>query len=166
MGDCLRLKAINWRTLGFGLIANWNQRGKSIPSSLGSMMYLLILRPHISQRMCSVTSVMSLWGPMDCSPPGSSVHGILQVRILECVAMPFFREPSQPRDWTLLHLLHCRQILYPLSHLGTPLSVLTRDQILFPAHVLHDDTPLSSLHERKWKWSHSVVSDSLWPHGL
>ena len=38
---------------------------------------------------CSVTSVMStVCDPMDCSPPGSSVHGILQARILEWVATP------------------------------------------------------------------------------
>ena len=37
---------------------------------------------------------------MDCSPPGSSVHGILQVRILEWVAMPFSRGSSRPRDQT------------------------------------------------------------------
>ena len=37
---------------------------------------------------------------MDCSLPGSSVHGILQVRILEWVAIPFFRGSSGPRDWT------------------------------------------------------------------
>ena len=38
--------------------------------------------------------------PIDCSPPGSSVHGILQARILEWVSMPFSRVPSWPRDWT------------------------------------------------------------------
>ena len=37
---------------------------------------------------------------MDCSPPGSSVHGILQVRILKWVATPFSRGSSWPRDWT------------------------------------------------------------------
>ena len=37
---------------------------------------------------------------MDCSPPGSSVHGILQARILEWVAMPSSRGSSLPRDWT------------------------------------------------------------------
>ena len=37
---------------------------------------------------------------MHCSPPGSSVHGILQTRILEWVAMPSSRGSSQPRDWT------------------------------------------------------------------
>ena len=38
--------------------------------------------------------------PVDCSPPGSSVHGILQARILEWVAIPFSRGSSWPRDWT------------------------------------------------------------------
>ena len=37
---------------------------------------------------------------MDCSPPGSSVHGIVQARILEGVAMPSSRGSSQPRDQT------------------------------------------------------------------
>ena len=38
--------------------------------------------------------------PMACSPPDSSVHGILQVRILESVAIPFSRGSSRSRDWT------------------------------------------------------------------
>ena len=38
--------------------------------------------------------------PMDCSPLGFSVHGILQARILEWVAMPSSRGSSQPRDQT------------------------------------------------------------------
>ena len=37
---------------------------------------------------------------VDCSPPSSSVHGILQARILEWVAMPFSRGSSPPRDQT------------------------------------------------------------------
>ena len=38
--------------------------------------------------------------PTDCSPPGSSVHGILQARVLEWVAMPSSKESFQPRDRT------------------------------------------------------------------
>ena len=38
--------------------------------------------------------------PMDCSPPGSSVHGISQARILEWVAISFSRGSSGIRDWT------------------------------------------------------------------
>ena len=40
------------------------------------------------------------YDPMDCSPPGSSIHGISQVRILEWVAISLTRGSSQPRDWT------------------------------------------------------------------
>ena len=48
--------------------------------------------------VCSVThSCLTLCSPMVCSPPGSSVHGILQARILEWVAMPFSRGSSWPR---------------------------------------------------------------------
>ena len=43
---------------------------------------------------------LTLCNPMDCSLPGSSVHGILQARILEWVAISFSRGSSQPRDWT------------------------------------------------------------------
>ena len=41
---------------------------------------------------------VTLCNPMDYSMPGSSVHGILQARILEWVAIPFSRESSPPRD--------------------------------------------------------------------
>ena len=48
-----------------------------------------------------VTSVsLTLCNPMDCSPPGSSVHGILQARMLEWVVMPSSRGSSLPRDRT------------------------------------------------------------------
>ena len=46
-------------------------------------------------------SCLTLCDSMDCSPPGSSVHGILQARILEWVAMPSSRGSSLPRDRTL-----------------------------------------------------------------
>ena len=45
-------------------------------------------------------SCPTLCDPMDCSPPGSSVHGVFQARILERVAISFSRGSSQPRDWT------------------------------------------------------------------
>ena len=49
----------------------------------------------------------TLCDPMDCSPPGSSVHGILQARILEWVAMPSSRGSSQPRDQTHVSYISC-----------------------------------------------------------
>ena len=45
-------------------------------------------------------SYLTLCDPMDCSLPGSTIHGIFQARILEWVAIPFSRRSSQPRDWT------------------------------------------------------------------
>ena len=45
-------------------------------------------------------SHVGLCDPMDYSPPGSSVHGILQARILECVAISYSRGSSWTRDWT------------------------------------------------------------------
>ena len=45
-------------------------------------------------------SCPTLWDPMDCGSPGSSVHGILQARILEWVAIPFSGGSSPLRDRT------------------------------------------------------------------
>ena len=51
-----------------------------------------------------IQSCPTLCDPMDGSPPGSSVHGILQARILEWVAISFSKGSSQPRDWICLSL--------------------------------------------------------------
>ena len=48
----------------------------------------------------SLSRCPTLCNPMDCSPPGSSVHGILQARELEWAAISFSRGSSQPRDRT------------------------------------------------------------------
>ena len=60
--------------------------------------------------------------PMDHSLPGSSVHGILQARILEWVAMPSSRDSSRPRDWTQVSflLLHWQTGSLPLVPPGKP----------------------------------------------
>ena len=60
-----------------------------------------------------------LCDPLDSSPPGSSVHGLLQARILEWVSISFSRGifPTQGLN---LNLLHCKQMLYCLSHQGSP----------------------------------------------
>ena len=52
-------------------------------------------------------SVMSDCDPMDCSPPGSSLHGILQARILEWVASSSSRGSSQARDQTHISCVFC-----------------------------------------------------------
>jgi len=74
---------------------------------------------------------------MDHSLPGSSVHGILQARILEWVVISFSRGSSCPRNqnWGSLH---CRQILYQLSYQGSPFGKDT---------VLLDTTHPETLHK-------------------
>ena len=56
-------------------------------------------------------SCPTLCDPMDYSPPGSSVHGILQVRILEWVAISFSRGSSQPRDRTRVSCIAGRRFI-------------------------------------------------------
>ena len=65
---------------------------------------------------CSVTSVMSSsLRSLDYSPPSSSVHGILQARILECVSMPSFRGSSWLWDWTCVSYISCTGSSLPLA---------------------------------------------------
>ena len=80
-------------------------------------------------------SSQTLWDPINHSPPGPSVHGILQTSILECVAISFTKGSSQglnPGIESRLSALwadsllfeppkkHCRWILYHLSYQGSP----------------------------------------------
>ena len=74
-------------------------------------------------RACLVAqSCPTLHDPMNCSPSGSSVHGILQTRILEWTAMPSFREifPAQESNPHLLLLLHQQMASLLLTPPGKP----------------------------------------------
>ena len=50
---------------------------------------------------CALSYIQLFCSPMDCRLPGFSIHGIFQAKILEQVAISFFRGSSWPRDWTL-----------------------------------------------------------------
>ena len=66
--------------------------------------------------VCVLTQpCLTFWDPMDGSPPGSSVRGIFQARILEWVAISYFRGPSWSRDRIQVSYVSCigRQNLYP-----------------------------------------------------
>ena len=65
--------------------------------------FLALIISWRSTRTCMLSRfslVWLFWDPMDCSPRGSSVHGVSQARILEWVAVSFSRGSSWPRDWT------------------------------------------------------------------
>ena len=57
-----------------------------------------VSRAHVCSTM---QSCLTLWDPMDCSPPGSSIHGILQARILEWVVISYSRGSFWPRTKTV-----------------------------------------------------------------
>ena len=64
----------------------------------------------------------TLCDPVDCGLPGSSVHEILQARMLEWVALPSYRRYSKPRDGTHISYISCigRWFLYHYCHLVSP----------------------------------------------
>ena len=80
-----------------------------------------------SEWSCSI-----LCDPMDCSPPGSSVHGVSQARRLEWVSISFSRASSWPRDWTWVSCIG-RWILYHQATWEPPICIMIK--ILVPAWV-------------------------------
>ena len=79
----------------------------SYPARFSSFTY-----KHIMKVKVLVTQLcLTLCNPSDCSPPGSSVHGILRARILEWL-------PLLTQGLSNPGLLHCKQILYHLCHQG------------------------------------------------
>ena len=94
--------------------------------------YLLVC---IAVHAKSLQSCPALCNLVDCSPPGFSVQGILQVRILEWVALSFSGRSAQPRDQTQglnPGLPHGMWILYSLSHQGSPVSTYKHTSISTP----------------------------------
>ena len=147
----------------------------------------------VAPSVFSVTQLCpALCNPMDCSSPGSSVHGIFQARILEQVAISSSRGSSWPRDWTWVSCIsfigkhipyHCAT--WEAQHLvlsGNTSSFAIRNDsahgilklyffscstFCFPCswQLPHIFIYLFFQHESK-RVSHSVMSDSLGPHGL
>ena len=116
---------------------------------------------------------------MDCSLPGSSIHGIFQARILEWVSISFSRRSSRPRDWTQVSRIVCRRFtdwatrevlrsqvyakttVLPLASLPvTPESSPSRAPVQNQAHSSISyvfSGPLLSLGERKkFTWRRHV----------
>jgi len=83
---------------------HWEQTNIWIPrgEEVGGINWEIGIDVHVCLHAKLLQSCPTLCDPMDCSPPGSSVRGIFQARILEWVAMPSSRESSWPRDWTCI----------------------------------------------------------------
>ena len=115
-----------WRAAAHGVtqsrtqVSNWTTTtttgppGKSSPCALLQASFTTL---HNSVKWSEVAqSCPTLCDPMDCSLPGSSVHGIFQAR--KWGAISFSRRSSLCRDWTWVHYM---QMLYCLSHQGSQL---------------------------------------------
>ena len=90
----------------------------------------------------------TLWDPMDCSPPGYSVHGIFQTRTLEWVAISYSRGSSQPRNRTYISCVSCsasRFFTVELSYQGSPVSAGLLDNPCWYSSSVFIFTPLSNL---------------------
>ena len=83
---------------------------------LGKFFFYLLLfcKEHVCMCPQSLQSCLTLCDLMDCSPPGSSVHGDSPARIIECIAISTARGSSQPKDGTHVSYVSCigRQVLY------------------------------------------------------
>ena len=88
-----------WRNWGTVRISNFSKMIKLI-SSRSMKQIGDILDPRSMLLVLVTQSCPTLCDPINCSPPGSSVFGILQARILEWFAICFSRGSFQPRDWT------------------------------------------------------------------
>ena len=157
---------------------NWAMREAqllSLPHSCWQPCFWL----HGSMHAHSLSCVGLFCDPMGCSPQGSSLHGILQARKLEWVAISFSRGSSWPRDWTRVSCVSRigRWILYHWATCEASAADFReemntiRKEISLTFHFTHIPSSVSKYStippdSEKWKWSHSVVSDSLQPHGL
>ena len=92
-------------------------------TAMFSLLYLSLCLISTTFSESVLVSQLSLTvNPMDCSPPGSSVRGILQARTLEWVDT--LLQGIFPTQGSNTNLLNFRQILYQLSHQGSPNYVL------------------------------------------
>ena len=102
--------------LSTSVITTWIQvASKSLwDHSINILLYPLLSLPTTCMHAKSLQSCLTLCDPIYCSPPGSSVHRILQARMLEWVAMPSFRGSSWLRDQTLVSYVSFtdRQVLF------------------------------------------------------
>ena len=118
----------------------------------------------------SLQSCPTLCDPMDCSPPGSSVHGILQAGLLEWVAMPSSRGSSWPRDQTRISCGSCTAgVFFTAEPLGKLNLWSIHGYILtlawWPAHQETTSHPPSALPSSQIKSKHHHPSPgffSMW----
>ena len=93
------------------------KQSKKHRQGLSPLIFLNLFNNHYMLACLVSQSCPTRCNLIDGSPPGSSVHGISQARIMEWVVIPFSMGSSQPRDPTHISCVSCidRWLLYPLS---------------------------------------------------
>ena len=126
--DSQQLSDIVWIAVSSRTLKRWTEPGIVASWQAVSWPRLTECRRH--SRYCPewvsgvAQSCPTLCDPVDCSPPISSVHGILQARILECVAISFSRGSSRPRDQTQVsHIAGRRFNLWAIREAPRPMQV-------------------------------------------
>ena len=124
-GSSLCLVCTDWPISSLLIFYSLGQKGAQIVYLLWALEFECTCMRAKSLQLCP-----TLCNPMDCSPPGSSVHGILQTRILLAGCHPLLQGifPTQGLNSSLLH---CRQILYCLSHWVSPQTGVTGSNLHF-----------------------------------
>ena len=120
----------------------------------------VVKRMYESESETVSRSVMSdsLWPPMDCSPPGSAVHGILQARILVWVAIPVSRGSFQPRDQTWVSCIAGRffTVWVTREYMHVYAYVLSHFSCVWLGDIMDCNLPASSVHgilqARRLEW--------------
>ena len=127
--------------------------------------YHLLNARHSSNRICLFTcavlclviqSCPPLWDSRDCSLPGSSVHGDSPGKNTG-VGCHAFLQGIFPTQGSNHGLLHCRQILYHLSHQGSPIYSLNPSQS--PMRWVLVTSPIQNMRQlRQKEWIHFIIS--------
>ena len=94
---------------------------------------------------------LTLSNPMDCSLPGSSIHGIFQARILEWVVISFSRRSSRPRDWTQISCIVGRRFTVWATREDLMISVIQHlpTQRLFSENTQFKSQEIQWAHQRR-----------------
>ena len=109
-----------------------------------------------------VKSLSRVWfcNLMDCSLPGSTIHGIFQARILKWIAISVSRRSSQPSDWTWVsHIVGRRFTIWPTR------EVHSTDSTIGYNNWCQIRDYCRNFKQPSVQFSHSIVSNSLWPRG-
>ena len=143
------IRLSNWTLLSVNGLIKLGRRSCSIWQTLHMSNPLTNNETTPCARMCSLAQLgPTLCDPMDCSPSGSSVHGIFPARILESIVISFSRGSSSPWDWIQVSCVSysSRQVLHHCTTWEAPVAMILVVFICFsPYWLVYISTPTFSI---------------------